>query len=124
MKTRNEKIQNFINELDSKIEGIDIAYYCSTVDVESFEDIEEAIENNGGFNIDIIYYSKAIEYLKENDASLNESIELAIEYGYNLENINSEVLASLLASQEARNNFYECQEEIEDFFNELEEEEV
>jgi hypothetical protein len=122
MKTRNEKIQNFINELDSKID-IDLKYYCSTVDVESFEDIEEAIENNGGFNIDIIYYSRAIEYLKENDVSLTESMSLAIDYGIKLENINSELLASLLASQEARDNFYEYQDEIETFFNELNEEE-
>jgi len=124
MKTRNEKIQNFINELDSKIEYIDITYYCSTVDVESFEDILEAVENNNGFNIDIIYYSRAIEYLKGNDASLNESIQIAIEYGYNLENINSEVLASLLASQKIREEFEELREEIEEFFESLEEEEV
>ena len=123
MKNREEKIQDFINQLDTKID-IDIKYFCSTMDIDNSEDIFEAIENNGGFNIEIIYYSNAIEYLKENDSSLNESIELAIEYGYNLENINSEVLASLLSSQNIRIEFEELKEEIEEFFESLEEEEV
>jgi len=123
MKNREEKIQDFINQLDTKID-IDIKYFCSTMDIDNSEDIFEAIENNGGFNIEIIYYSNAIEYLKENDPSLNESIELAIEYGYNLENINSEVLASLLSSQNIRIEFEELKEEIEEFFESLEEEEV
>ena len=122
MKNRKEKIQDFINHLDDKID-IDIKYFCSTMDIDNSEDIFEAIENNGGFNIEIIYYSNAIEYLKENDSSLNESIELAVEMGYNLENINSEVLASLLASQKIREEFEELREEIEEFFDNLEDEE-
>ena len=54
-------------------------------------------------------------------------MEIAIEYGYELENLSSEVLASLLASQNARSEFYELQSEIDEFFqdlcDELEEEE-
>ena len=37
-------------------------------------------------------------------------------------NLNSEVLASLLASRNAREDFADLREEIEDFFAELEEE--
>ena len=122
MKNREEKIQDFINQLDTKID-IDIKYFCSTMDIDNSEDIFEAIENNGGFNIEIIYYSNAIEYLKENDSSLHESIGIAVEYGYNLENINSEVLASLLASQKIREEFEELREEIEEFFENLDDEE-
>ena len=123
MKNREEKIQDFINYLDDKID-IDIKYFCSTMDIDNSEDIYEAIENNGGFDIEIIYYSNAIEYLRQNDSSLHESIGIAVEYGYNLENINSEILASLLASQNIRIEFEELKEEIEEFFESLEEEEV
>jgi hypothetical protein len=80
------------------------------------------IEDNGGFNIDVIYYSDAIEYLKQNDQSLCDSLEIAIEYGYTIENINSELLASLLKSQNVRNEFYDLRDEINTFFEELEEE--
>lgn len=53
-------------------------------------------------NTEIIYYTNAIKYLQENDPSLHESIESAIEYGYtDVEKLNSELLASLLAT---RNN--------------------
>ena len=74
MKNREEKIQDFINQLDTKID-IDIKYFCSTMDIDNSEDIYEAIENNGGFDIEIIYYSNAIEYLRQNDSSLHNLLE-------------------------------------------------
>jgi hypothetical protein len=108
-----------------------ITDYVNIEDIDfenAFESIQETIEENGGFNIDIVYYSNAIKYLQENDPSLEESLEIAIEYGYTLENLSSEVLASLLASQNVRIDFYELQSEIDDFFqdlcDELEEEET
>ena len=55
-----------------------------------------------------IYYHNAIEYLTKNDPSLQESIELAREFGYNLENIDSVKLADLhswSADLEKINNF-------------------
>lgn len=119
MKNRNEQIQDFINSLDGKTD-IDIVYYCSTQDIESQEDIYEAIEENGGFDGEIIYYSNAIKYLAENDPSLNESMSLAYEYGYEAKNINSELLASLLYSQELRDQYSSIESKIEDFFNSLE----
>ena len=119
METRNEKIQNFINSLQDKTD-IDIVYYCSTVDIESQDDIYEAIENNGGFNGDIIYYSNAMKYLSENDPSLNESMSIAYEFGYETKDINSEILASLLYSQDLREQYSSIEDEIEEFFNSLE----
>tara|TARA_R110000751_G_scaffold280507_1_gene382983 strand:+ start:463 stop:858 length:396 start_codon:yes stop_codon:yes gene_type:complete len=67
----------------------------------------EELENNGFFNEEVIYYHKAIKYLQENDASLTDSIEIAHEHGYTLENINSELLATLLLNERKRNNFFE-----------------
>ena len=59
------------------------------------------------FNIEIIYYSKAIKYLADNDASLGESINISLEIGLSLESINSETLASLHASRQRQDNFWE-----------------
>lgn len=117
--TQQENIFEFLNNLSTEI---CITDYVNIEDIDfenAFESIYDTIQDNNGFNIDIIYYSNAIEYLKENDNSLNESIEIALEYGYELKNINSELLASLLASRNATENFYELRNEIENYFSEL-----
>ena len=117
--TQQTVIFEFLNGLRTEICITDYVN-IEDIDIENaFESIQETIEETGGFNIDVIYYSNAIKYLKENDPSLRESLEIAIEYGYELENLSSEVLASLLASQNARSEFYELQSEIDDFFQNL-----
>lgn len=115
--TRKEKIYNFLDSLDCEI---DLAYFSD--DVNSFDELTEAIEDGRGFDIDVIYYHTAMEYLMENDSSLTESMELASEYGYQLTDINSELLASLLKSKNVREQYYELEGEINDFFDELEDE--
>ena len=47
------------------------------------------------------------------------SLSIASEYGYDCKDLNSEILASLLASQNAREEFSELQNKIEDFFEEI-----
>jgi hypothetical protein len=64
------------------------------VDGEVFETEDEAIEYC--HQEEIIYYYRATEYLLENDSSLRESLDLASDMGCTLENLNSEVLATLL----------------------------
>ncbi len=113
-----EKAKVFLATLNSQI---DLVGFMSD-DITNFEELTEAIENENGFDIEIIYYSNAINYLKENDCSLNESIEIAIEYGFELKNLNSETLASLLASKLERENYYNLENEITNFFNNLENE--
>ena len=56
-------------------------------------------------------------YLSENDFSLSESIEIAVDMGYSLENINSELLASLHASQKARDDFNGITDEIDEILS-------
>ena len=89
--------------------------------LESFDDLMEQVENSDILNVDIIYYSRAMDYLRENDNSLNESMQIASEFGYAVENINSELLASLLASQRAREEFYSLEDEVNEFFESIEE---
>ena len=84
-----------------------------------FESLLESLEENGYFDIEITYYDKAIEYLSKNDPSLIDSLEIANDFGYTIDNLNSETLASLLASEIERNRFYEFRSDIEDFFTNL-----
>jgi hypothetical protein len=119
MNTKNthKTIENFLSNLQTEV---DILGYINIEDIdhsEPYNSIYEMIQDNGGFNIDIIYFSDAINYLKEHDQSLSDSLEIAIEYGYTIENINSELLASLLASRNAEQDFYDLKSEIEDFFS-------
>lgn len=116
------KIENFLRELKTEI---DVFYLVDIDNIDhnnAFDSIRQMIEDGNGFDVEIIYYAKAIEYLAENDPSLNESLEIASEYGYEVQNLNSEILASLLASRNARDEFYELENEINEFFEELEEE--
>ena len=83
-------------------------------DMEDFFDLMELLRDYSAFNIDIIYYHKAMKYLQENDPSLTESLNIANELGYsiNSSNLNSELLASLLASQKAEEELYEYETQI------------
>lgn len=117
------KIENFLRELKTEI---DVLYLVDIDEIDhdnAFDSICLMIDEKNGFDIEIIYHAKAIEYLAENDTLLNESLEIAAEYGYEVQNLNSEILASLLASRNARDEFYELENEINEFFEELEEEE-
>jgi hypothetical protein len=118
---RSEKIEKFFRE-EIKMNHIDIMYHVDADEVNSFDDVYEAIENDRGFEVEIIYYTNAMEYLMERDSSLRESLEIAEEYGYTPSNITSEVLASLLASKECREEFMSYEDEITEFFNNLNEE--
>jgi hypothetical protein len=97
---------------------IDLPYYMNE-DVNSFDELRDSIEDNNGFDIEIIYYSNAIEYLQENDPSLRESLEIASEYGFETGKLNSEILASLLASRNERDEFYELESELTELFEEI-----
>jgi phosphoenolpyruvate carboxylase len=119
---RSEKIEKFFRE-EIKMNEIDIMYHVDAEEVNSFDDVYEAIDNDRGFNVEIIYYTTAMEYLMERDPSLRESLEIAHEYGYTADNINSELLASLLASRECREEFMSYEDEITEFFDTLDNEE-
>jgi len=119
--TQTQKIVDFLIEIENDTK-IEILSYINlqNIDLENaFDSISEVIEENNGFDIEIIYYSNAMEYLTRNDNSLRESIEIALDYGYELKNINSELLASLLASQNSREQFNNYENEINELFKNI-----
>tara|TARA_R110000868_G_scaffold296368_1_gene556648 strand:+ start:289 stop:663 length:375 start_codon:yes stop_codon:yes gene_type:complete len=62
------------------------------------DDLHEYLSDKGFFDIEIIYYQLAMQFLMEHDNSLQDSIDLAVSCGYKAEYLNSELLASLLGS--------------------------
>ena len=96
-------------------------------DLENWIDyVMETLEEHVRETSDIIYYSRAIEYLSEHDASLRRSLELADELGYKPADLNSELLASLLNQDETLAELWRIRDEIEELVderNEIEEDE-
>lgn len=119
MKTRLEKMQEFYSSLN--IDYLDVAYYADE-EHQNYDDLYQAINDSGGFDIDIIYYSNAMRYLTENDNSLRTSLDLAGDMGFEPASLNSEILASLLASENVRAEFADLENDINEFFEELNEE--
>lgn len=115
--TKFDKLTTLIDDYT----GIYLPDYLDNDDIEDINDADELYEelnDNGAFDIDIIYYNRAMTYLSENDFSLTESIEIAVDMGYDLANINSETLASLHASQKARDDFWNISTQIEAILSE------
>ena len=110
-------------ELNNRIELTD--YLENLINFEDinentdFQDIYNMVEDNGGFNVEIIYYSEAIKYLANNDPSLSESLEIAKEYGYSIDNLNSEILATIHYQNEIRDEFSELENEINEILNDF-----
>jgi len=113
---RNELIEGFLSKLNTEI---DVIYHIDIDEVTNFESITEMIDNNGGFQVDVIYYSNAMEYLTENDTSLNLSLEIASDLGFEVSDLNSETLASLLKSQIVREEWEDLESEVNEFLNDL-----
>ena len=83
---------------------------------DTFNDFCDKV-NDSIMSEEIIYYSKAIEYLMREDDSLADSLDIAKEYGYTIEQLNSELLATLLYQQRLTEQWYEIEEQVEEIFN-------
>lgn len=127
-----QQLELRIEELELRIEELfnygDLADYIdlySLTHSEGFESFRDGVEKLID-QAEIIYYSKAMEYLMQNDVSLSNSLALAGELGYSLadDNLNSEILATLLLQKELREEFAEIEDDIEELFEEFEEQKM
>jgi hypothetical protein len=78
-----------MSEVKEKFKVYDL-YYNEDI---YFDDYDLAFEYC--LEREIIYYSNAVQYLLDHDTSFNESLILAHDLGFEVENLNSEVLATL-----------------------------
>lgn len=112
-------ISDFLTDLSKDLKtDLDLEYVYQ--EGMTFREYEEAMQTYINESSDIIYYSRAIEFLSENDPSLQDSMQIAADLGYTPDNLNSEVLASLLNNQYMHEDFSEVSEEIESYFEEYE----
>jgi hypothetical protein len=125
--SKTEQKETLINEFLQSINNIDNIdfndslnpQYIDWNDFNSFSDILDSLDDQRALDVEVIYYASAIEYLRNEDPSLIESLEIASNLGFELKNLNSETLASLLASERLREDIYELESEFNDFLNEL-----
>lgn len=100
-----DKLQKLANLFDEAGYHNDLADFLTVENIDTFRDYDsltDYLNEVNFYNVDIIYYTKAMEYLTENDVSLSYGLELAHEYGMQWEHLNSEVLASLVATEKQR----------------------
>jgi len=97
------------NKFDIDLENL---YYKDDTFTDFCDKVNEAIMEE-----EVIYYYEAMKYLTREDASLSDSLEIASEYGYTTEQLNSELLATLLYQQKLTKQWYEIQEQVEELFN-------
>lgn len=116
-----EKIKEFVglNQGD-----LDILYHINDFDLLECEDGADILSYFKNLNDDreitnteVIYYYNAMEYLQENDPFLSESLSIAVDCGYNIENINSELLATLLKSENNLSDFENFLSDFEKFLD-------
>ena len=83
---------------------------------DTFNDFCDKV-NNAIMHEEVIYYYEAIKYLMREDASLSDSLEIASEYGLRTEDLNSELLATLLYQQKLTEQWYGIEEQVKELFN-------
>lgn len=107
---RDDIIRRFEDDTD-----IDLGYM---LDDGKYSDVDELMEDlrERVYEIEVIYYSNAMEYLTENDISLRKSIELAIDAGCDMKNVSSETLATLLKQQNVMETVEEYRDELSELF--------
>lgn len=112
------QFETIIKETTFLCDYIDTPYITNSESFDNEDDLKEYLEDRIR-ECEVIYYHTAIDFLKDNDPSLGESLELASDMGYETKNLNSELLATLLLQQKLSNelsetDFTECFTESEE----------
>lgn len=106
---KNQEIKDAIEHLECDgiyiPKYIDLDYISEDEDIQSVDDLIDEIERHIQ-ETEITYYSTAMKFLVEEDPSLTNSLELAIDTGFDLEYLNSEVLATILLQDLLRTELY------------------
>jgi len=120
--TKEKRLEKFISEIEKDLHH-EITYYLYPEDyidlVNQEIDLIDLLEDTDFFNVDIIGITEANKII--NDIGFNSAIEIAKYYGYSINNIDSEALASIVASQELRDKFYIIEGSIKDYIDNLNE---
>ena len=123
----NEKMKktnyDIIKELDKQdiFDCLYVADYIDEQEINELSDIDDIIDYLDdiidGDNVliqesEVIYYSEAIKILGEYDPSFEHALNIASEHGYTIEDVNSELLASLIMWEQAQDDFIEYKDAL------------
>ena len=109
-----DKIQDLID--DTKWLS-DVSFDMDESEISSADNVIEYIEDRIN-EIEVIYYSNALKILSENDPSLQTSLGYAEDMGYSCGDLNSELLATILCQESAREELYNIRDDIEEVVEE------
>ena len=116
-----EKKNSVIDEIQDLIDGTDylrdVSFDMDESEISSVDDVIESIEDKIN-EIEVIYYANAMKILSENDQSLQTSLGYADDLGYRCKDINSELLATILLQESAREELYDIRDDIEEVIEE------
>jgi hypothetical protein len=117
MKRMTEKEESIIDKIQDLIDDTewlsDVSFDMDESDISSVDDVINYIEDR--INEDeVIYYDNAMKILMKNDPSLQISMGYADDLGYSCKDINSELLATILCQESAREELYKIRDDIED----------
>ena len=80
----------------------------------TFLQLTELLDDKNGFDEEFMYYDSAMNYLKEEDPTLEEALEAADDYGLRPKDLNSCTLAGLLAMSRNKEEWNKKETEIDD----------
>lgn len=116
-----EKEESVVDKIQDLIDDTrwlnDVSFDMDEDEITSVDNVIEYIEERIN-EIEVIYYANAIKILSENDPSLQISMGYADDFGYRCKNINSELLATILCQEKAREELYDMRDDIEDIVDE------
>tara|TARA_R100001163_G_C5050664_1_gene187503 strand:- start:248 stop:613 length:366 start_codon:yes stop_codon:yes gene_type:complete len=113
---KKEKLENIFEYIEKETEQC-VTDHLDIEDIlkmESYYELYDELDDVGFFNVEILYYANAMDYLKEHDTSLADSLQYAHGLGYAAQDLNSELLASILATENLIESFGSYYDEIED----------
>lgn len=119
--TKEERKEAILEQIKKIIfDNCDVEIWTDDLDgINDTDDLyNDSVERAINEQTDVIYYSRAIEFLSENDPSLTESLAIASEMGYSLDDLNSEKLASLLNYQNTLDTFWTLRDELDELIDE------
>ena len=116
-----EKKNSIIDEIQDLIDDTDylsdVSFDMDESEISSADNVIEYIEDRIN-EIEVIYYSNALKILSENDPSLQTSLGYAEDMGYSCGDLNSELLATILCQESAREELYNIRDDIEEVVEE------
>lgn len=116
-----EKEESVIDKIQDLIDDTkwlnDVSFDMDEDEITSVDNVIDYLEEaiNG---IEVIYYSNALKILEKEDPSLQISMGYADDLGYSCGDINSELLATILCQEKAREELYDIRDDIEEVVDE------